>query len=179
MPGGARDQAVDRPTEEQIGRWYPRLFRTALRLTGNPEDAADVTQQAFCQALRRWDRFDGGALRTTWLHQIVLNCVRDWARRRSIRQSEAIDAWTLATLKDPDLEASTRLEQREQMLCLRRAIEGLASETRSVFAATVLDGYTYEEAADLLSVPVGTIASRVHEARKYLRGVMQKAFPEA
>lgn len=179
MPGGARDQAVDRPTEEQIGRWYPRLFRTALRLTGNPEDAADVTQQAFCQALRRWDRFDGGALRTTWLHQIVLNCVRDWARRRSIRQSEAIDAWTLATLKDPDLEASTRLEQREQMLCLRRAIEGLASETRSVFAATVLDGYTYEEAADLLSVPVGTIASRVHEARKHLRGVMQKAFPEA
>jgi len=170
---------VDKPTEEQIGTWYPRLFRTALRLTGNPEDAADVTQQAFCQALNRWDQFDGGALRTTWLHQIVLNCVRSWARRRSVRRDKAIDAWTLAALEDPGLEISSRLERQEQMLSLRRAIAGLASETRSAFVATVLDGYTYEEAADLLSVPVGTIASRVHEARKHLQGVMRRIYPEA
>ena len=169
---------MDRPTEEQIGQWYPRLFRTALRLTGNPEDAADVTQQAFCQALRRWDRFDSGALRTTWLHQIVLNCVRDRARRRSTRRSETLDAWTVAALKDPSPDASSRLERREQTLRLRRAVADLASEVRSAFVATVLDGYTYEEAAELLSVPVGTIASRVHGAREHLRGVMQQAFPE-
>jgi len=50
---------------------------------------------------------------------------------------------------------------------------------RVAFVATVLDGYTYEEAAELLSVPVGTVASRVHGARKHLQGVMQQAFPEA
>ena len=52
--GDSRERhTVKRPTEEQLSRWYPRLYRTALRLTGDPSDAADLTQQAFCNALGR------------------------------------------------------------------------------------------------------------------------------
>jgi len=177
-PGGAGDRTVDRPTDEQIGNWYPRLYRTALRLTGSPEDAADVTQQAFYQALGRWDRFDGGALRTTWLYQILVNCVRDWARRR-MRRGQTVDLWTVAALPQTDSSPGDRLARREEVQRLREAIADLQADLRVAFVATVLDGYTYEEAAELLSVPVGTVASRVHGARKHLQGVMQQAFPEA
>ena len=66
---------MKRPNDEQINMWYPRLFRTALRMTGQVEIAGDLTQQAFCNALNKWELFEGKVLPTTWIHQILVNCV--------------------------------------------------------------------------------------------------------
>jgi RNA polymerase sigma-70 factor (ECF subfamily) len=167
---------VTRPTNEQIGAWYPRLFRTALRLTGSHDDASDLTQQAFLKALGGWESFDGRSLPTTWLHRILVNCVTDWRRKLSSGPSQAIDEWALV-LADGD-STGRRQDMQEPMQHLRQAIEELPVALRSAFVATVVDGYTYEEAAGVLKVPVGTIGSRVHEARKQLRTVMQRDFPE-
>ncbi|MHC4715864.1 MAG: RNA polymerase sigma factor [Planctomycetota bacterium] len=169
---------MSRPTNEQIAGWYPRLFRKALRLTGRVELAADLTQEAFCRALKGWDSFRGEALTSTWLHYILLNCVRDWHRRQAKRRHARLDEWAIAVVEDGSERPPEQLARREQLEHLREAVAGLPENLRPAFVATVLDGHTYEGAAELLSVPVGTIASRVHEARKHLRAAMRKAFPE-
>lgn len=170
---------MNRPSEQQIAAWYPRLFRTALRLTGRPDDAADLTQQAFYQALSAWDDFDGGALPTTWLHQILVNCVRDWARRRAVRAARPIEPWDLPGPDAASAGEAVRLEDAEELAALRQAIGGLSEPVRQAFVATVLDGFSYQEAAEMLGVPLATIASRVHQARLRLQAVMRRAFGEA
>jgi RNA polymerase sigma-70 factor (ECF subfamily) len=166
------------PTEEDARRWYPRLFQTALRLTGQPADAADLAQQAFLNALARWDRFDETASRGAWLHAILVNCVRDWVRRRKVRSAVPLDEWGLAAVEDaPD--GGAVLANQEELAVLRRAVDGLTEPLRRAFLVTVIDGYTYQDAAGMLGVPVGTIASRVHQARSQVRGAVLGAFGEA
>ena len=83
-------------------------------LTGRLDDAADLTQQAFCQATEAWDRFDGASQPTTRLHQILVNCARDWARRLSVRRSGQFDVWELVAAEtsgreQPDIEGREEL----------------------------------------------------------------------
>jgi RNA polymerase sigma-70 factor, ECF subfamily len=170
---------VDQPSEEEIVRWYPRLFRTALRLTGSTEDAADLTQQAFCQAIDKWKAFDGASQPTTWLHQILVNCVRDWARRRAVRATEPVDQWDVVPLVHNAPSQHDDLERREQLGSLRQAVETLTPPLRQALVITVLDGYSYQEAAEMLNVPPGTIASRVHQAREQLRKFLNPTTGEA
>jgi RNA polymerase sigma-70 factor (ECF subfamily) len=165
-------------SREQIAAWYPRLFRTALRLTRNPEDAADVTQQTFYQALRHWDQFDGGALPTTWLHRILLNCARDWQRRQSVRTCRPLDETALPA-PDGAPGSADEAQRREEASRLRRAIEDLPPPVRDAFGLTVLDGYTYQEAAQILDAPVGTVATHVHRARRLLQEAMRQGMSEA
>jgi len=169
---------VRKPSDEQIAEWYTRLFRTALRMTGHTEDAADLAQQTFYQALNRWDQFNDRSSPTTWLHRILINCVRDWARRRGIRSSDPIDNWALVPVDSGQVQASDLLERKEQLAYLREVIENMSETLRPAFVATVLDGYTYQEASEILGIPVGTIASRVHEARRQIEAVMHQRFPE-
>ncbi len=168
---------MERPTDEQIAMWYPRLFRTALRMTGNADDAADLAQHTFCKALDNWNQFDGKSLPTTWLHSILVNNARDWVRRQSIRNNGYLDDWTLIPADGP-YHATDALEKQEQLAHMREAIENMPKTLRPAFVATVLDGYTYQEASEMLNVPAGTIASRVYEARQQLKAEMRQKFPE-
>jgi RNA polymerase sigma-70 factor (ECF subfamily) len=170
---------VDFPNDEQITAWYPRLFRTALRMTGSQDDAADVTQQAFCKALSRWHTFDSTCLPTTWLHGILVNCVRDRLRREARRPS--------AQTADPSVwavdlgggTASAQFEAKEQADRLGQAIAALPDGLRTAFVAAVLDGYTYQETAEMLSLPVGTVGHRIYRARRIVAKQMREWFPEA
>ncbi|MHC4561537.1 MAG: RNA polymerase sigma factor [Planctomycetota bacterium] len=152
--------------------WYPRLFRTALRLTGSEQDADDMTQQAFCKALSSWDRFDGRCQPLTWLHSILLNCVRDAMRRRVTRQATSLDEWAIPAFAGFDECVAEGAVRQEELRALRNAIEQLGSPVRQAFVATVLDGYSYRQAAEMLDVPVGTISSRVYQARQELKSAM-------
>ena len=166
---------MTRPSDEQVRQWYPRLYRTALRMTGSHEDASDLTQQAFLKAIGNWDSFNGRALPTTWLHRILVNCVTDFWRRRNSGPVQNVDEWSMTMV---ECGKAKQLENEEPMRHLRQAIDELPETLRSAFVATVMDGYTYQEAAGLLDVPVGTVGSRVHEARKHIGAVMRRLFPE-
>lgn len=170
---------MSQPSDRQIASWYPRLFRTALRMTGSLDDAADLTQQVFYKALSRWDQFDGRCRETTWLHSILVNCVRDHFRRKDGRVNEVSDDWALARLIDHMPNSEEQVERNEKLVWLGNVIEKLPDTLRWAFVATVLDGYSYRQAAELLSVPVGTVASRVYEARQRINGEMQRKFREA
>ena len=169
---------MNRPSEEQIAAWYPRLFRTALRLTGNWEDSADLTQQAFCKALGSWERFDGRSRRTTWLHGILVNCVRDKFRRSAVRSVEELQEWSLDNSSVQGGCLAEELGRQEQLGRLREAVNDLEHELQQPFVAAVLDGYTYGEVAEMLGLPVGTVGRRVYCARRRLRSVMLESFPE-
>jgi RNA polymerase sigma-70 factor (ECF subfamily) len=140
------------------------------------DDAADLTQEAVCKALGQWHRFDGRVLVTTWLHRILANCVRDWLRRNHVRSAVSLDALP----GEPAAGEGRRdaLELGEQDGLLREAIEGLPTAMRVAFVLAVLDGYSYRQVADLLEVPVGTIASRIHDARCLVQEAMQRRLPE-
>jgi len=167
---------LSRPTDQQVSQWYPRLYRTALRMTGSHDDAADLTQQAFLKALDRWGSFNGQSRPTTWLHRILVNCVTDFWRQRRTRPVQNADEWVLSQVSScPDGACGDNDEPAAE---LRRAIDALPPAQRTAFVATVIDGYTYEEAANLLDVPVGTIGSRVCQARRQLGDVMRRQFPE-
>jgi RNA polymerase sigma-70 factor (ECF subfamily) len=166
------------PAEDEIARIYPRLYRTALRMTGSVHDADDATQQAVVQALDAWDRFSGAGLRAAWMHRILVNCVRDLGRRRALRAGTQTEDWVLGALASETPSAGDRLAREESRVALRRAIESLPDALRETFVMTVVDGYSYQEASDILNAPVGTISSRVHEARTRLRAALGPALQE-
>jgi RNA polymerase sigma-70 factor, ECF subfamily len=169
-----KGSSLDTLSERDIANWYPRLYRTALRLTGSEHDAADLTQQAFCKALNNWHRFEVRSSRLTWLHAILVNAARDHFRSRKVRQTESLDEWALPDTDGP-LTGAELVERGEELGELRKAIETLSPTVRGTFVATVLDGYSYEQASEMLGVPVGTVSSRVHQARQELR-VSMKGF---
>lgn len=144
-------------------------------MTGNAADAADAAQEAFFKALTAWDQFDGKAQPTTWLHRILVNCIRDRFRRDAVRPKTTLDEWALvaAESRPPDSP-----NQDDRLARLRRAIDDLPEKLRSAFVATMLDGYSYQQTAELLSLPVGTVASRVHAARRRLRAIVQESLRE-
>ena len=169
---------MDRLSEEQVAMYYPRLFRTALRLTGNREDSADLTQQAFCKAVSHWGQFDGKCQPATWLHGILINCVRDWFRGKARRNTKEFHEWALVNTASVHEGADETLDRVERLGRLRQAIEALSEDLRRPFVAAVIDGHTYKEVAEMLSIPVGTVAYRVYQARRNLRDVMLESFPE-
>jgi RNA polymerase sigma-70 factor, ECF subfamily len=171
MPEPFRRDLVPRPTDEQIGSWYPRLLRTALRMTGSLEESADLAQQAILQAMEGWQRFNGRASAATWVFRILVNCVQDRRRRQSRDPAPMGDEFDLADPSVPD--AAGRASRQEDLRRLRQAMGELSADLRAAFVLTVLDGYTYQEAADLLSIPLGTVAFRVHEARKFLKATLR------
>jgi RNA polymerase sigma-70 factor (ECF subfamily) len=170
---------MDRPTDKQFADWHSRLFVTALRMTGDYDAAGDLAQEAMLKACRNWHRFDARNLPTTWLHSILVNCVRDWRRRQAVRSSEPLEEWTLVPAANSTDQPVRRLEEQEQLAHLRAAIENLPVTLQATFVAVVMDGFSYQETAELQSISAGTVASRVHEARVRLRAAMLKTFGEA
>ena len=178
-PHGIRtgQPALRNPTEEQIASWHARLFRTALRMTGSADDAADLTQQAFAKAWARRDQFNGRAMPTTWLHRILVNCVADWHRRRAGVPPTVTDPFVVQALPG-GTDSADQVAGAEQLGRLHQAVQDLPDGLRAAFVTTVIDGHSYRQAAELLSVPLGTVASRVHEARKKLQRAVGDRFAE-
>jgi len=154
---------------QDISVHVPRMYRVALRVVADADQAHDVVQEACLKALAKLDTFDGRAEMSTWLHRITVNCARD-ALRRDHRRRQAQDRLQDAAA-DPASRVATpaeTAEQREMQALAWQALAELPEECREAFALTQLDGYSYDEAAAIEGEPRGTIASRVHRAKQLL-----------
>jgi len=158
--------ADDGPAHE-ISLHVPRMYRVAYRLTADADRAHDVVQEACLKALAKMDGFDGRSTLATWLHRITVNCAKDALRsdsRKGRAQERLRDRANAARPPGPDQTA----EARELNALAWTLLEQLPEECRTAFALTQLDGYGYDEAAEIEGQPRGTIASRVFRAKRIL-----------
>jgi len=152
------------------------LFRTALRMTKNEGDADDLVQEAFLKAWRFWDKFQEGSNCRAWLFKIMTNIFINNYRAK---------AWTPQTidLEDVDddflfgqLSALGPTDDPEKHFFnkvfdddVKKAIEELPDDFRLVVVLSFLEGFSYQEIADIVNLNIGTVKSRLHRGRKLLQ----------
>lgn len=169
--------AFNRLVEERHGDVYALLYR----LTEDPEEARDLTQETFLQAFRHLANFRGDADLRTWLYRIAVNQARNrwrwWKRRRRDRTvsldapaHEGSDAPLSAGLEgergaDPEEQALARERER----ALHAALKSLARPYREIIVLRDIEGLSYEEVAVALDLNVGTVKSRLSRGRNELR----------
>jgi RNA polymerase sigma-70 factor (ECF subfamily) len=162
-------------TEEDLQRLvdqhYDRLFRAARFMCGDEEAAEDLVQDTFLAAMDAYDRFEGRSSEYTWLYGILLNKYRRWVRRQkssflSLQElSGPGERGTGAARLEADVPGpvghALRQENIEQV---REAIEQLSADHRTVITLRYVEQMPYQDIADLLDVPLGTVKSRIHYA---------------
>jgi RNA polymerase sigma-70 factor (ECF subfamily) len=163
---------------EAIVRRYGRhVYNIAYRLSGNEADAKDLAQEAFLRVYRALRRVEPGVPLESWLYRIVVNLFIDQLRRRPKRRVESLDEPVLTQRGNeveravPD-EASNPEEQIVTPMLdgeIQRALDALPPELRAVVVLVDIQGFSYEEVAHILRVPTGTVKSRLHRARRFLR----------
>lgn len=157
----ARAARGDREAMAEIAaEHYAAVFRFCARRLG-PDLAADAAQETFITAQKAMRRFDGSSALSTWLFGIALNTCRNLARKRRMEMSYE-HAWELPA-KEP---GEATLVDRE---ALRVALKKLSPPHLEVVILHELEGMTYEEAAQVIGIPVGTVKSRLHHAFLDLR----------
>lgn len=171
--GGPDD---DQRFREQVLPELDVLYRVARRLTRTPQEAEDLVQDTLVRAYRSFAGFDGRHPRA-WLLTILRNTRINQVRKR---QPDLIDDEVAGDL--PARGADGRADgTSEQALhdhfdpLVRDAMASLSAKHRSVIALVDLDGLSYQEAADVLGVPVGTVMSRLHRARRKVRAQLESA----
>lgn len=166
--------------EEMVERYQHKIYGYVRRLVGNETDAEDITQEVFLKALTSLHAFREESSLQTWLFRIATNLCRDLMRRRQRergwfslwrRTEEEQEGGGERLLDIPDLEGDPeRLLLREELgELLQRAIEELPWRMREVLVLHDLEALSYEEIAEALGIPLGTVKSRLFHARARLR----------
>jgi len=158
-----------------VHRHQDRLWAVALRMMRNPHDAADALQDAYVAAFRRAAGFRGEAQVSTWLHRIVVNACLDRLRQLQRRQREQPlpdDPERTAELAEPAEQSP--VEQREVQRDLIEALAELNDDQRNALVVVDVEGYSVQEAADILGVPVGTVKSRCARGRVRLARLLRE-----
>ncbi|MFS2024274.1 RNA polymerase sigma factor [Massilia sp. CT11-137] len=160
-------QALDM---DQLFRTHHRhLLRFVQRYMRNPEDAEDVVQQTFIEALRCADRFAGLSKPSTWLFGIALNLARHQVRRNCAQAHDTLDEAALEQVADAHGDPAVLLEWRQTAAMVDAMLNALPARIRTTFEAVLDGGSTYEEAASEMDIPVGTVRSRVSRVRAAVR----------
>lgn len=158
-----------------VRRYQRRIFRLAFHLVRTGAEAEDVTQETFVRAYQAIDRFDGRSEPFTWLYRIAVNLSLNTIRaRKNTRDSTPSDDPRIEALltetrpsQGNDPAAITHQKQLASALC--DGIDKLSDTLRTTLILVCIDGVGHDEAAKILGCPEGTVAWRVHEARRKLR----------
>jgi RNA polymerase sigma-70 factor (ECF subfamily) len=154
---------------EIVKRHRDRMWAVALRTLGDPDEAADAVQDAFVSAYRKAHSFRGEAAVTTWLHRIVVNACLDRMRRKSVRPV-ADDELIEAAERDTPMPDQTG--EREVSMEVSAALKMLPADQRAALVLVDMMGYSVEDAAQVLSVPSGTVKSRCARGRAKLAPIL-------
>ena len=161
-----------------VERYQRRLFSVALGVMRNPEDAAEIVQEAFIKAFRHIKGFQGSSSVYTWLYRIVVNLCIDQFRKRSRQQQVEYDDALNHSVEKLDTPISpsklgidpAKVYQRKELLeQLEKAINALSEKHRAIIMLREIEGLSYTEIAETLEISKGTVMSRLHHARKNLQ----------
>ena len=147
----------------------PRLFRVALRIVGHHHSAEDIVQEVCVKVLEQKDgfRLNGETQPICWLHRVTVNCSIDRVRRENLaeRSLPVVDG---ATVREPQPGPDQIAERNELAQLAMSKVANLPDDCRLSFILTQIDGYSYDEAAEIEGKPRGTVASRVARAKTLL-----------
>lgn len=158
-----------------------QVYNLALRMTGNPDDAAELTQEAFLNAWRGLPRFQGGSAFSTWLYRLTTNACIDFLRKEKRRRALSLtvpetEGVPGREFQIPDEKAlpEEALDRREQRRAVSEGLCKLSPEHRQVLVLREINGLTYLEISRVLGVEEGTVKSRIARARLALRKILEK-----
>lgn len=152
------------------------LYRTALRMTKNENDAEDLVQEAFAKAYRFWDKFEPGSNCRAWLFKIMTNIFINEYRSKSrapvaVNVDDIDDNFLYGQLAqtgeadDPERHFFAKVFDAD----VKQAIEELPDDFRLVVILSFLEGFSYQEIAEIADLQLGTVKSRLHRGRKLLQ----------
>ena len=150
------------------------LYNFALKMTGDTDEADDLVQETFLRAFRFFDKFEKGTNSKAWLFRIMKNSfINDY--RKSSREPNKVDYDDIQnfyeTIKANEVKTQHVQEDAFANLLddeLTKAVSGLPEDFRTVIILSDIEGFSYEEIAEFVDCPVGTVRSRLHRARKML-----------
>lgn len=152
------------------------LYRTALRMTKNQNDAEDLVQEAYVKAYRFWDKFEPGSNCRAWLFKIMTNIfINDYRSKSrtpvSVNVDDIDDNFLYGQLANlgPEDNPERRLFAKIFDDDIKKAIEELPDDFRLVVVLSFLEGFSYQEIADIADLQLGTVKSRLHRGRKLLQ----------
>lgn len=159
--GGSAEERFETETMPHLND----LFRTALRMTGDRGHAEDAVQEVYLQAWRSFERFEAGTNCRAWLYKILFHCVshqrRKWFRFPLLKENEE---FLEANLVQPATVAQEITDGE-----ILAALDEIPSEFRSVVLLVDVEEFAYKKAAEILSIPIGTVMSRLSRGRGLLR----------
>lgn len=172
-----------RAFEELVGRHQRRAHTVAYGIVRSAEDAREVTQDAFLRVHRHLKDFEGGASFSTWLYRIVFNLSIDLIRRRSPgRAVELEDHTDLTSAPDEWLPARgerdpfASLDRARLVEVMQRCLDALPPHHRTAIILREVEGMSYEEIAEAMEVPKGTVMSRLFHARRKMQRMLREHF---
>ena len=159
--------------EKLVTAYEKNVYNLALRMVGDPEDAADMTQETFIKAYRALSSFRGDSKFSSWLYRIASNVCLDFLRSRSRHPQvslSTVDEDDRATFELPDMRQNPeeQLMKKLGMEAVRRGLEQLPEQQRQILVLRELGGLSYAELAQTLGLEEGTVKSRIFRARKRL-----------
>ena len=163
-----------------IERHQDRLYASVLGMLGSADAATEAVQDAFVLAWQKLDTFEGHAAFSTWLFRIAVNAAFTHLRKR--KRQRIITGSGPQTFEPPDLrpeaDPAARLERDEAQQLVRNSLDSLPDDYRIVLILKEMEGYRYDEIAELTGVPIGTVRSRLHRARCELREKLRVALKD-
>ena len=164
--------------EDIVAEHSARVYRLAYRLTGNPHDAEDLTQEVFVRVFRSLSSYTPGTFEG-WLHRITTNLFLDQARRKAKIRFDALaedaDSRLPGRVPSPDSQVADGLLDDD----VEVALADLPPDFRAAVVLCDIEGLSYDEIADVLGVKIGTVRSRIHRGRTMLRKALAHRAPAA
>jgi RNA polymerase sigma-70 factor (ECF subfamily) len=160
-----------------VGLYQDRLYNSLLRVLGSPEDARDLTQDAFVQAYVKLKSFRGSSAFYTWLYRIAFNLAMSHTRRS--HKMASLDGVKTNWGNEPmDGQPAPDAEylRREQVELVHAGLAALSMDYRRILVLREIEGCRYEEIAEILELPIGTVRSRLFRARMQLRDYLAPRF---
>ena len=160
--------------ETLVLEYEKNVYNIALRMTGNSEDAADMTQEAFIKAYNSLQAFRGDSKFSVWLYRIVSNVCLDFLRSKNRRPTVSLSVEdddgedTQLDVADERQSPELLLDRKLTRESVRRGLDSLPPDYRQILLLREIQGLSYDEIAQALSLEVGTVKSRIFRARKRL-----------
>lgn len=161
--------------ETLVLTYQQRVYNLALRMTGDPDDAFDLSQEAFLKVWKGLDSFHFESSFSTWLYRLTANACLDHLRAKKRRQTVSLTVQDEGgeekqlEITDPAPTPEQALLAAEDRRLLARALDALDPEARTILTMRVINGMRYEQIAEVLEVREGTVKSRLSRAREKLR----------